>query len=117
MPLGLGDFLDVKDRRAVGLAHGIYPFRKHPDHGRVVPGFGGVNINAFPFFVGLEPPERFRDAAFCGLQFDGHGDAITVIPYKMAKGTCMTPAALTVSQKTPSEVLASPIVQKQTSFP
>ena len=27
MPLGLGDFLDVKDRRAVGLAHGIYPFR------------------------------------------------------------------------------------------
>ena len=34
-----------------------------------------------------------------------------------ANGTCNTPAALMVSQKCPSDVLASPMVQKQTSFP
>ena len=46
----------------------------------------------------------------------------TEIPYPSsytitASGTCNTPAALMVSQKCPSDVLASPIVQKQTSFP
>ncbi len=46
----------------------------------------------------------------------------TEIPYpsshtKTAKGICSTPAAFMVSQKCPSLVDASPIVQKQTSFP
>ena len=46
----------------------------------------------------------------------------TEIPYPSsytitANGTCNTPAALMVSQKCPSDVLASPMVQKQTSFP
>ena len=46
----------------------------------------------------------------------------TEMPYpsshtKTANGTCKTDAALIVSQKCPSEVLASPMVQKQISFP
>src|SRR6185295_461793 len=46
----------------------------------------------------------------------------TEMPYpsshtKNAIGTCCTAAALTVSQKCPSLVDASPIVQKQTSLP
>ena len=46
----------------------------------------------------------------------------TEIPYpssytKITKGTCKTPAAFTTSQNCPSEVLASPIVQKHTSLP
>src|SRR5215203_1238457 len=46
----------------------------------------------------------------------------TEIPYpssqtKITSGTCNTPAALTVSQNGPSEVDASPIVQKHTSLP
>ena len=32
-------------------------------------------------------------------------------------GTCNTPAALTVSKKTPSDVLALPMVLQETSFP
>src|SRR3954466_10073804 len=46
----------------------------------------------------------------------------TEMPYpsshtNTASGTCSTPAALMVSQNCPSEVDASPMVQKQTSFP
>src|SRR4051812_12967011 len=46
----------------------------------------------------------------------------TEIPYpssqtKTASGTCNTPAAFIVSQKCPSLVEASPMVQKQISFP
>src|SRR5258706_15808645 len=46
----------------------------------------------------------------------------TEIPYpsshtKKANGTCITAAALMVSQKCPSLVEASPMVQKQTSLP
>ena len=35
----------------------------------------------------------------------------------MAIGTCKTPAALMVSKNNPSDVLASPMVPKATSFP
>ena len=55
MSLRLGSLLDMKNGRAMGLAHRFDRYGKELYQPRIVPCFTGIDIYPAPFIVCLEP--------------------------------------------------------------
>ncbi len=81
MPLGLGEFFNVKQNRGLGIPAFCNSFSKCFNQRRVVPAFAGINFNAVGVFFFAEPGQCFRNACFGGLKLHRNTDSVSIVIY------------------------------------